>query len=414
MSGSALVLAWRAVASLAAPGLGVLLHRRVGRGKEIAERLAERRGFGAARPPGRLVWLHAASVGETVSALPVLEALRARGASVLVTTGTVTSARLLQQRCPGALHRFVPLDVPRWVSRFLDSWRPDAAAFVESELWPNLLLACQRRGVRMMLLNGRLSERSRRRWARFPGFAHRVLGVFEHVWAQSEADAARYRSLTARAVSAPGNLKFAADTLPADPVELARLAAVLGDAPRWLAASTHPGEERAAASVHRRLVERYPRLVTAIAPRHPERGVAIATELSARRRSAGQDPAAGELWVADRLGELGLLYRLFPAVFVGKSLVMPGGGQNPLEPARLGCALAAGPNMANQADAAAALQGVGALATVSGAAALAEWVEAALREPSAARALGLAGQAAATTDAALPQRAAEALLAMAG
>ena len=414
MSGDGLLLAWRVAASLAAPGLGVMLRRRVARGKEVAGRLAERRGFGGERPPGRLIWLHAASVGETVSAMPVLEALQKRGAAVLVTTGTVTSARLLQQRCPGVLHRFVPLDVPRWVGRFLDSWRPDAAAFVESELWPNLLLACQRRGIRTMLLNGRLSERSGAKWARFPGFAQRVLSVFEQVWAQSAADAARFRALGARAVSAPGNLKFAAAALPADPAEHARLLAVLGDAPRWLAASTHPGEEQVAAAVHRRLLPRYPRLITAIAPRHPERGTALAEEFAARRRTAGQDPAPGEVWVADRLGELGLLYRLFPAVFVGKSLVAPGGGQNPLEPARLGCALAAGPHMANQADADAALRAAGALITVADEAALARWLDSALSDAAASRVHGLAGQGVANADAALPQRAAETLLAMAG
>ncbi len=411
--GAALALAWRAAATAAEPGLNLLLRRRVGRGKELAARLGERRGLASARPPGRLIWLHAASVGETVSAIPVLEALQAQGATVLMTTGTLTSAELLQQRCPGVLHRFIPLDVPRWVGRFLDGWRPDAAAFVESELWPNLLLGCQRRGVRVMLLNGRLSEGSRAGWARAPGFARRVVGVFEQVWAQSEADAARFRTLGAREVSAPGNLKFAAPPLPADPAELARLAALLADAPRWLAASTHPGEEQIAAAVHRRLLPRYPGLVTAIAPRHPERGPALAQELGARRRGAEQDPAPGELWLADRLGELGLLYRLFPAVFVGKSLA-GGGGQNPLEPARLGCALAGGPDMANQADAATALAAAGALATVADEAALAAWVDAALQDPAATRRRGQAGQSVANADADLPARAAAALLAMAG
>ena len=414
LSGAAGVLAWRVAASVAAPGLRVMLRRRVGRGKEVAARLGERRGITTGeRPPGRLVWLHAASVGETVSALPVLAALQAQGASVLMTTGTVTSAELLAQRAPDVLHRFIPLDVPRWVARFLDFWRPDAAAFVESELWPNLLLGCQRRGVRVMLLNGRLSERSQAGWARFPGVSRQVIGVFEQVWAQSAADAARFAALGARSVTAPGNLKFAAPALPADPAELARLAGLLGDAPRWLAASTHPGEEEIAAAVHRRLLPQFPRLVTAVAPRHPERGVGVAEALGARRRGAGDDPAAGELWVADRLGELGLLYRLFPAVFVGKSLV-GAGGQNPLEAARLGCALAAGPHMANQAEATAALLEAGGLTAVANEAALTQWVRAALTDPAACHARGLAGQRAANADADLPQRAAAALLAMAG
>ncbi len=408
-------LAWHAATAVAAPALRVMLHRRVGRGKEFAGRLGERRGVDPTpRPPGRLVWLHAASVGETVSLLPVLEALRGGPAQVLVTTGTLASARLLQQRCPGALHRFVPLDVPRWAARFLDHWQPDAAAFLESELWPNLLAACQRRGVRLMLLNARLSARSAAGWARAPGFARHVIGAFDTVWAQSEADASRLRALGARDVRCHGNLKFAASALPADAAELARLSARLGGRPRWLAASTHPGEEEAAAGVHSRLASAHPGLLTAIAPRHPDRGPALAAALQAKRRGAGEDPPAGGLWIADGLGEMGLLYRLFPAVFVGKSLPPNAGGQNPLEPARLGCALAAGPAMANQADAAAVLTRAGGLVTVAGVEQLAAWVDAGLRDPAGRQAAGLAAQAAATADRELPAHAAAALLAMAG
>ena len=415
VSGRLLSATWSLAASVAAPALRVMLRRRVSRDKEIPERLPERRGIDSTpRPPGRLIWIHAASVGETVSVLPVLEALRGEAATVLMTTGTVASARLLQQRCPGTLHRFVPLDVPAWVARFLDHWRPDAAAFLESELWPNMLAACRTRGVRLLLLNGRLSARSRDGWAQVPGFARSILGAFDEVWAQSDADAERLRGLGARRVTSPGNLKFAAAPLPADPAEVARLSGLLGERPRWLAASTHPGEEAIAAAVHQRLLPAHPGLLTAIAPRHPDRGPAIATEFGAARRGAGEDPPAGGLWIADGLGEMGLLYRLFPAVFVGKSLSAEGGGQNPLEPARLGCALAAGPGMANQAEAAAVLSHAGGLATVADEAALASWVDRQLRDPHAREAAGRAAQAASGADADLPRRAAQALLAMAG
>ena len=412
--GSALSAVWWGTATVLQPALRVMLARRAQRGKEVVQRLGERRGLNATpRPLGRLVWIHAASVGETVSVIPVVEALQEH-VTVLVTTGTLTAARLLAQRCPGVLHQFVPLDVPRWVGRFLDHWRPDAAAFVESELWPNMLAACQRRGLRLMLLNGRLSAGSARAWARAPGFARRVVGTFEAVWAQSDADADRLRSLGGRGVCSPGNLKFAAAPLPADPAELARLRAVLGERPRWLAASTHPGEEAVAATVHRRLVAEFPGLVTAIAPRHPERGTAIAAELHARRRGGGEDPRPGAIWLADGLGELGLLYRLFPVVFIGKSLAGEGGGQNPLEAARLGCALAAGPAMANQAEAAAVLSGSGGLAIVADGMGLADWVGARLRDPAGTAAAGRAAQAVAGADADLPRRVAAALLAMAG
>ena len=400
---------WHGAASAAAPGLRLMLRRRARRGKEIAARLPEREGIDATpRPPGRLVWLHAASVGESVSILPLLPHL----GPVLLTTGTVTSARLLEQRLGGAglvLHRFVPLDVPAWVARFLDHWRPDVAAFVESELWPNTIAACQARGIPLMLVNARMSARSARGWGRAPGFARQVLGAFDAVRAQSDTDAARLRTLGAGQVSAPGDLKLAAPPLPVDAVELARLRAVIGTRPLWLAAATHPGEEDVALDVHARLLPAHPGLLTIIVPRHPDRGPGIAP--GAPHRAAGGDPTA-PVWIADTMGELGLFYRLSPLVFVGRSLVGQG-GQNPWEPARLGCAVAVGPHTQNFAPAVQCLEAAGALTVIEDAAGLASWVAAMLQDPARRRAAGTAAQAAASGVMDLPARTAQAILALA-
>lgn len=401
--------AWAIAAGAAAPFLRVMLRRRAATGKEHLTRLEERYGIEAAsRPNGRLLWLHAASVGEALSVLPVLEALPA-GIFTLFTTGTVTSARLLQQRLPAAgldgrvIHRFVPLDVPAWVARFIDHWRPDLAAFVESEIWPNTLAACRERNIPTVLLNARMSVRSAGRWCHVPSFAAELIGGFAWIAAQSEEDARRLVSLGGRHVEALGNLKFAAADLPVDEVELARLRGVLGGRPRWLAASTHPGDEEAVAEVHRTLAGSHLGLLTAIVPRHPERGAAIAATLDgAPRRALGQDPGEG-LWIADTLGEVGLLYRLFPIVFMGKSFGS-GGGQNPLEPARLGCAVATGPATANFADAVAALRAAGGLAEVADPAALATWVDVILSDPAARAAMGEAARAVANAQAGLPAR----------
>ncbi len=409
---------WHSGTTLAAPGLRAMLRRRVNRGKEILSRLPEREGFDLMpRPAGQLIWLHAASVGESQSILPVLSALRCQApdASILVTTGTVTSAALLAERLPtldlhNVLHRFVPLDVPAWVARFLDHWRPDVAGFVESELWPNLIGGCQARGIPMMLVNARMSARSLRGWQRAPGFARQTLEAFDRVQAQSETDAAHLRLLGARNVDAPGNLKLAAAPLPVDPIELARLRALIGARPVWLASSTHPGEEDVAARVHRDLAAAHPGLLTIVAPRHPERGAAVAAALGAPRRAARQDPGLG-IWVADTLGELGLLYRLAPLAFVGRSLVGQG-GQNPLEPARLGCAIAVGPHTANFAEAVWALETAGALTRVADAAELASWVDGMLRDPDKRRIAGAAACAAAKGAAGLPERTAAALLSL--
>ncbi|MHA1568070.1 MAG: 3-deoxy-D-manno-octulosonic acid transferase, partial [Alphaproteobacteria bacterium] len=323
-------LLYRCAAEAAAPLIAVLLKRRRAAGKEDATRFEERRGIASLpRPNGPLVWIHAASVGEAVSMLSIAERLPPH---LLVTTGTVTSARLLAQRLPdGALHQYVPVDRIAWVRRFLDHWRPDLALWMESELWPNLVGETRRRGVPMVLLNARMSERSYRRWRWAPGLARDLLAGFALCLAQSETAAARLAALGAVNVKTAGNLKFAAAALPADETELARLGPAFADRPRWLAVSTHPGEEVLAGTVHRALAARRPALLTVIVPRHPSRGPEVANALRAQGhavalRSAGETvmPATA-IYVADGMGELGLFFRLVDTVFVGGSLVPHGG-----------------------------------------------------------------------------------------
>jgi 3-deoxy-D-manno-octulosonic-acid transferase len=404
---SAIHAVWAATATAISPALRLMLRRRANRGKEIAARLPERRGIDQTkRPEGKLLWLHAASIGESVSVLPVLQALPDY-VTTLLTTGTVTSARLLAQRLPElgladrVLHRFVPLDVPHWAARFLNHWQPDAAAFMESELWPNLLAACVNRKIPLALLNARMSVRSATWWCNAPGFAREILGRFAWVTAQSEADAKRLTSLGALHVTLPGNLKFHAPALEADLAELARLLNLVGDHPRWVAASTHPGDEARIAGIHTRLAPAHPGLITTIVPRHPERGAALAAEFSTRRRALGQDPPGSGIWLADTLGELGLIYRLFPIVFMGKSFA-PGGGQNPLEPARLGCAIATGPATENFADVVSRLTARGGLMTVADADELAAWVDTMLRDPAGRAAAGARARQAAGEEHDLP------------
>ncbi|WP_239451544.1 3-deoxy-D-manno-octulosonic acid transferase [Elioraea rosea] len=423
---------WRAGGLAAAPLLPLWLARRAARGKEFPARLAERRGIASLpRPNGTLLWLHAASVGESLSALPLIEALRrARPAlSVLVTTGTVTSAELLARRLGGAaaepsrsgampdspwlVHQVAPLDIPAWVERFLDHWRPDAAVFVESELWPATLAALRRRGIRAALVNARLSPRSAARWARARGAAAEALSTFEVLLAQTRADAERLSSLAGRQVDTPGNLKHASAPLPADAAELARLSALLGGRPAWVAASTHPGEEQQVLAAHRAALAAHPDLLLILAPRHPERGEAVAALVAeagfpARRRSQRQDPD-GPVWVADTLGELGLWYRLARGAFLGGSLIAHG-GQNPLEPARLRLPVAFGPHTANFAEVVEELLAAGAAMRVADAEALAAWATRIAAEPGWAEASGRAAQAAAGRGSAALDRTLAALL----
>jgi 3-deoxy-D-manno-octulosonic-acid transferase len=346
-----------ASAAAAAPVASRLLAWRLKRGKENPARLAERYGVaGLPRPDGPLIWLHGASVGEMLAVIPLIERIRAMNFAVLVTSGTVTSAALAAQRLPpGAVHQFIPLDAPRFVSRFLDHWRPNLALFVESDLWPNLILASADRGVPMILVNGRVSERSFSRWRRLPGVMAALLGRFDLCLTQSGADTRRYAQLGAPRISSIGNLKLDVPAPPVHQQTLRELRSIIGSRVVLAAASTHSGEENAIIAAHRRLRAKCPSLLTVIAPRHPERGPGIAeiakvAGLSVALRSRGELPNADvDVFVADTLGELGLIYRLAPIVFMGGSLASHG-GQNPIEPIRLGAAVVHGPHVWNFAE----------------------------------------------------------------
>lgn len=403
---------YRMAARMAQPGLRLWLVRRMAAGKEDKARLAERFGLSCQpRPAGRLVWVHAASVGETVSILPVIAELVKEG-TVLLTTGTVTSAALAAKRLPaGAIHQFVPLDVPAWISRFLAHWRPDAVIFVESEIWPNMLAALTGRGIPAMLVNGRMSARSGARWRLLPHTARGVLDQFRWIAAQSPQDAARFRALGAVRVENPGNLKFAASELPDDAAARAALAACI-PGPKFLAAATHPGEDAQVIAAHRHLLADFPDLATIIVPRHPARGAAIAalaSGLPVALRSKRQEPVPGGVYIADTLGELGLFYRLCPIAYVGGSLV-PIGGHNMLEAARLGCAVLTGPHTANFAEAVAVLRGADALGVVADSAALGAALRRLLADPAQVAAMGEAGRAAADRYNNLPRQLARHIL----
>jgi len=374
-----MLLLYRWATTMGGPAIRLHLRRRMARGKEDPHRFGERQGRPARpRPVGPLVWVHAASVGESISVLPLIARVLAMrpNATVLLTTGTVTSARLMAERLPaGAIHQYVPVDRVSYVRSFLDHWRPDLALWAESEFWPNLLGETAKRNIPIVLINGRVSDRSFARWRRYRRTIKSILGGFRLCLGQSETDAERLRQLGAPAVAAPGNLKLAAPPLPADPAKLADLRSQIAGRPVWVAASTHAGEEALCGRVHRQLTRCHPRLLTIVVPRHPERGKGIADELTAdgltvARRSAGEAiTETVEVYVADTIGELGLFYRLAGVAFIGKSLV-PLGGQNPLEAACLDCAILFGPHMANFREMAARLKEGGGAEEVADEAAL--------------------------------------------
>ena len=364
---------YRLLTRLGAPLVHRHLRGRAARGKEDPARMGERLGHASKdRPSGDLIWLHAASVGESASVLPLIDRLlEDPELSVLVTSGTMTSASMLQNRLPKrALHQYVPVDLPDAIARFLDHWKPDLTILVESELWPNLIGQTQERGVPMVMVQGRLSERSSRRWQRWQRIIRPLLARFRLILAQTETDAERFRKLGASAVGVSGTLKYVTEPLPAGGADLNAFQRQVGARPIWLAASTHQGEEDAVMTAHIEARTRLVDLLTIIVPRHPDRGdevMAIAKNrgLSVAQRTKADPIEAGtDIYLADTLGELGLFYRVAPLVFVGGSLV-DAGGHNLIEPIQLGGAVVCGPHLTNMAEVAEDLTHADALRTVS-------------------------------------------------
>lgn len=353
-----MMLLYKLVCYLLTPFVWLYLQRRCASGKEDKARLGERLGKSSLeRPPGLLLWIHGASVGEALSALNIIEAVQAKRTDIkiLVTSGTVTSANIMAKRLPpGVLHQYYPVDLPQAVSRFIRRWHPDFAIFIESELWPNMLGAIKHSNTKAVLVNARLSENSYKLWRMVPWVIRKLLSSFSVCFVQTKTYAEKYKNLGCSDVRIFGNLKFLSKPSPYDAATFDKLRTTIGNRKVWLMASSFAGEEKLAASVHNKLRAEFPDLLTVIIPRHATRGSEIAAELSkevssVKLRSKGETPDRDcQIYIADTMGETGLFYRLIPVVCMAKSLLSsPGGGQNPIEPAQLGAAVLHGPYVQN-------------------------------------------------------------------
>ncbi|MBL8645400.1 MAG: 3-deoxy-D-manno-octulosonic acid transferase [Rhodospirillaceae bacterium] len=317
MSGSLMLGFYRFATALAAPAMPVLLRQRIARGKEDQDRWRERFGETATpRPAGPLIWCHAASVGETSSVLPLITALADKGFTVLLTTGTVTSARMTQGRLPlRALHQYAPHDHAAWVARFLDHWRPGLALRVDSEIWPNTITLLRQRGVPIVQVNARMSEKAFDGWSIFPSLMTEVFAAFDLVCAQSDTDRAHFEKLGARKAVTSGNLKLAQPPLPCDAGALQESQTQAGNRPTWTAASIHPGEDIIVGRAHLAVKAQRPGALLYVVPRHAERGSEMTATLrglglKVAQRSAGDAITANtDVYMADTMGELGLFYR---------------------------------------------------------------------------------------------------------
>ncbi len=359
MTGSPTLLyrIYRGATSALAPFAWRAVRRKLDAAGVPPERQQERLGHATLpRPAGPLIWFHAASVGESLSVLSLIARLGERlpEAEFLITSGTPTSAALLEKRMPPRCrHQYPPLDTGAAVARFLDHWRPDAGIFVESEIWPRTIVEASGRGIPLALLNARLSARSVEGWKKWPDTARFVLGRFTLFVTQNARVAEDLRAMGAdpARVRLGSNLKASAAPLPVDAAALEAMREQVGARPVWIASSTHEGEESPVLEAHRRLLARFPDLLLVLVPRHPERGDAVealghTAGLSVARRSRGEPVADAQVYLADTLGELGLWYALSPLVFLGGSL-REIGGHNPFEPAQAGAAVLTGPGTYN-------------------------------------------------------------------
>lgn len=337
------------------------IEKRKKMGKEDVKRFNERVGRPTKpRPAGRLIWLHGASVGESISMLPLINRLLEiyPDAHVMVTTGTTTSAEVMAKRLPErAFHQYLPIDNPVFAARFIRHWQPTIALWFESEFWPGMLSTIKRRNIPLILINGRISNKSFKRWQQFDFVIKEILDCFTACLGQSEEDAYRLRALGAKDAMCLGNLKYAGLPIPVDEEKKKEIQDEIGERPVWLVSSTHSDEEAKIGRYLKELCAKHEGLLTIIAPRHPTRGVEIRDilqdkyQLKTALRSANEKiQPETEVYIADTIGEMGIWYELCPIVFIGGSLI-PHGGQNFMEPSRCRDAVIVGPHMHNFTDA---------------------------------------------------------------
>lgn len=379
---------YRIISRALSPLWPLYLKRRLAAEKEDPERLTERYGQASLpRPQGVLIWMHAASVGESVMLLPLMNALLDddKTLSILVTTGTVTSAQMMAAKLPSlsqgrAVHQYAPADSPKYVTRFLEHWRPDLAVWAESEIWPNLVLETKARGVPMALVNARLSAKSLRGWQKRKSMARKLFACFDTILPADARTASGLSRILGQDIAVIGNLKFAAPALTADIAKLAGYRAVIGDRPVWCAASTHDGEEEIILAAHRDILKSRPDALLILVPRHPERGAALTRLIAAEHfivtGSGFPEDISDEtqILLVSALGKLGLAYRLARVSLIAGSLLPGLSGHNPLEPARLSSAILTGAHVESFADIFKTLTEAGGAKTVSDAQSLAEAV----------------------------------------
>lgn len=336
------------------------IEKRKQKGKEDVKRFNERLGKpNITRPDGLLFWFHGSSVGESISMLPLIHNLleRYKDSHIIVTTGTITSADIMAKRLPDrAFHQYIPLDNPVFTARFVKHWKPNAVLWFESDFWPAMLSSVKKEEIPLILVNGRISNKSFKRWQQFDYIIKELLACFTYCLGQSDEDAYRLKVLGAKETACLGNIKYAGLPLPVNVDKKREIIEQIGERAVWLLSSTHDDEEFKIARFIENINKEKEGLLTIIAPRHPHRGEEIREKIQSKYnlkialRSKNEAITKDiDIYIADTIGEMGIWYSIAPIVFIGGSLI-PHGGQNFIEPAKERTAVIVGPHMFNFAD----------------------------------------------------------------
>ncbi|MBL4646595.1 MAG: 3-deoxy-D-manno-octulosonic acid transferase, partial [Rhizobiales bacterium] len=398
--GDIAIKAYCATMQLMRPLFPFLLSYRRKIGKEHPDRHTERLAHtNVSRPDGPVIWVHAASVGETNAVMPLCHKLADLGFIILLTNVTRTAAQIVAERVgndPRFVHQFAPLDIPSVIRRFLNHWQPQLALSVESEIWPATVIELNARDIPLVIVNGRMSDRSFKRWYKVSFLTKALFGRFSQIHVRGEEDLLRFQQLGGRKIAITGNMKYDAPTLKVAPEVRSAFSAAVKNRPVFLASSTHEGEDAIVLQAHAMLAETFPDLLTCIVPRHPERGrsiqdLAVAKGMSVRLRSLA-DPVDDktQIYVADTLGELGLFYAIANVAFIGGSL-LPIGGHNPIEAVHLNCPVLTGPQIFNFREVFGVLQAGDGCELVDNAEELAQKVRVLIEDPI--RAAGMCANA---------------------
>ena len=311
--------------------------------------------FSKKRGTGKLVWFHGSSVGEILSVIPLVEKLEKKKSikKILITSSTLSSSNVLSNfKLTKTIHQFFPIDSNFLTEKFLNYWNPSVAIFIESEIWPNMLMNIKKKSLPLILLNARITKKSFNKWRMIPSMSKILFNTFNICFSQNKETKKYLKSLGSKKIKFLGNLKYSESKTQKENTLNNSLKNILNYKKVWCAASTHNSEEKICAIAHKKLKKKYKNLLTIIIPRHTQRAESIASEiqdigLKIQIRSMKNKLSNNtEIYLADTYGETKSFYNICKTVFLGGSLINHG-GQNPLEPVRLGCKVVHGPYIQN-------------------------------------------------------------------